>query len=195
MPHKQTSTVTDTCFLINVDTMALLKAAPTLEQAEQWRILLAPKANYFVAGSLDLNEHLGVFRYAQLKRFSVNLELKNIRKSNGELLQAVATHLNSVEVDATTLADLQKQTGITEIVDGVVDHADHVEEAPRKQSPIVRPSRGVTLQCWELYDALKETTPIVRADYLKQAIDQGVNKSTASVQFGKWKTYLAKLHA
>jgi hypothetical protein len=65
------------------------------------------------------------------------------------------------------------------------------KETPAKvtQNGITMPRPGTTTgRVWEIADDIshKTNTPAVRKDVLEQAIEEGINSSTAATQYGQW---------
>ncbi len=76
----------------------------------------------------------------------------------------------------------------------------HSTPAARAAGPVTRPRGGATATVWDVCDQLyampeystaKESAAIMkelRSAAIDTCVEKGVNKSTASVQFGKWKS-------
>lgn len=51
-----------------------------------------------------------------------------------------------------------------------------------------RPTRGKTLELWELFDKLVKAKSATRKGMLDTAVEKGYNVATASTQYGRWLT-------
>lgn len=70
------------------------------------------------------------------------------------------------------------------------------KEAPKKekapnQNGVTMPQKGVTARVWEIADYYSKETgaPAERADVLAACENEGINPSTATTQYGRWRRF------
>ncbi len=185
--------------LIDNGQLCFLKAVPTLEQAEYWADILAPTSDFYVTDAVS-NKSFSIYTHYELRMLYYNTvgELVSDNMDYSKLLAGVKKLAEDLLVDETSLEDLKTKLGHERVEPEISAETVEQESKPRKRSdspskPITRPKEGsMTGKVWDIADQLHtekgEIPP--RQDVIALCTEQGINASTASTQYGKWKKVL-----
>lgn len=182
--------------LIDTERLVFLKATKTIKQAEYWAELLAPTNNFLVTGLLPRDfsslTHLELrmlYHHTTGEMPSQNIEYK-------KLVNGVSVLAKDLEDDDTSVEELESRLGKPL---PPVDPKPAPEKAGRKpkadtsDKPVNRPAEGsTTRKVWDMADQLYKASGEVptRGQVMEACEQDGINPSTASTQYGKWKKFI-----
>lgn len=194
-----------TSVVVDLAKMALLKAAPSIRQAEYWAEILC-KGDFVITGTTNRS----------YSRFS-EPELRQLTGfqghcTYGELVGYAAQAAAALPVDETPLDALQARLPRQRIAtqEGDIPAAllppalaqsaatGKPWEAAKPTPPFLRepkapgpPAKGATARVWAICDAKAAVMNPVSSQFRDickgTAETEGINPSTFGVQFGKWK--------
>jgi len=189
------------CFLFDLNKMIVLKTVSgedAVRRCEYWADILIPKDEFYVCG--DMKRDLASFSELELRLLYRNLENREVMgHTYARVLEQVHDVMGKLQEDETTLGQLVKKLGKP------LKEPDFtpVKEKPEPKSKQVgaipsRPKEGsLTARVWEAADWLYSqqnpqdiNSKSLRDDVIKVCTDNGVNPSTASTQYAKWKKAL-----
>lgn len=103
----------------------------------------------------------------------------------GVLLKECLEKAKALEVDATDLDYLER---MVERLEDQQSSQPKAEANAADGQPAERPRRaGATLQVWEIADEFQKQGRANRKEIIEECVRRGINASTASTQFSKWK--------
>ena len=186
----------ETCVLINNKTLSVVVVTESVEQAEYWAALKIPKDHDFLITGMG-DRDFWCYTQRELATLITNLT-GNVHKwedhSVARFSWMVADHMHRcLQTDTTPVEELRKMLGRT--LEPTDPRPAQVERPSAPATPTAkaknkapqgvpsRPSAGTTTgRVWEIADELQD-----RAAVIKACTDEGINKSTATTQYGKWK--------
>lgn len=190
------------CVLIDNEKLCFIKAAKTLEQCQYWADILLPKSDYLITGA-DSNRAFSVYSPYELRVLYYNTTGEAVPESidYSKLISGVRHLAENLLLDETTIEQLREQLG-------------HERKAPKlppkekndKPAPLERGAGGTTAKgkrpkegsttgkVWNIADEMVRGGAVIskelRAEVIKACEDIGINSSTASTQYGKWKKFV-----
>jgi len=189
-----------TSLLIDIDKMKLLKVVEGEDEVlrlEYWADILIPKSEFYVCG--DAKRDLSQFTQMELQMLynnSINADLR--MRDYPHALEMVSFMRDNFKRDDKSLTKLIKKLGKHRKAQTAVP----VKEKPEAKSKLssstpTRPKEGtMTVRVWEASDYFYkmpqwgEINSKEFRDYVIQVcVDGGLNRSTASTQFAKWKKF------
>jgi hypothetical protein len=191
--------------LINTDKLQFLKACSckdSVARLEVWAEILAPKDDFLITG--EEKRCYASFTLMELKLLYRNTASRELDvDSYSKALTEVARLAEQVPDDETGFVDLLAKLGKPMPEQSAApapekkSKANSSPKAKKATDPDALPSRpkegSATAKVWEIADKLFEEFKPDLADkdfrnyVIEQAEKEGLNPSTAQVQFGKWK--------
>lgn len=189
--------------LIDLDHMKILKVVDgkdALKRCMYWADILIPKNEYYICG--NETKDLQSFTYEELILLFNNSSKRVMgrQKNEKDMRFLLKDIIEDFEVDSTSLSDLVKKLGKPLKEQSVLPQPESKADkaANKKVSSIpVRPKAGsLTVRAWEAADYY--FTQVIpndvdskefRDQVIKACTENGVNPSTASTQFAKWKKH------
>lgn len=191
--------------LIDNENLCFLKAAPTVEQAQMWADILVPTSDYYITGMESLCS-LSVYTAYELRLLYQNTVGDPVSESIDytKLLEGIQQLGSALIVDETPLDALKgkakRGTKATKAaVKETVKQNEGSPTPPTKEKPAKaakpagRPKEGsATGKVWSIGDTLYADTGEIpdRKTVIAACEKEGINPSTASTQYGKWKKHL-----
>ncbi len=191
--------MTEQNILIDTAALRFIKAAASVEQLEYWADLKIPTNHNFYICGVD-NRYYSVFSELELRMLYQNhtgIELA-VATPYVELVRYVAAVARDLEQDDTPVATLRKKLGreplkptLAPDTPGEVQaaRAPRIPRAPGGDAPS-RPKEGTaTGRVWSTADDITAERGQVagRQEVIAACEKLGINASTASTQYGKWK--------
>lgn len=181
----------DNYVLICTRDMRFWKSAPTVEQAEYWAELLLPNDDFVITGSN--NRWYSRFTSIELKTLYQNYYQQQMPDSYdyGQQVLAVAHIASELVCDSTPLETLAERLG-RPLPSTIPLPPPAPTRSPRNEGPTEysRPKEGTaTGRVWAIADALQASLGRLptRQEVATEGQKEGINPSTASTQYGKWK--------
>lgn len=187
------------CILIDNERLCFLKATPTVKQAEYWADILAPTSDFLVTGTEGKNYSCYTPYELRLLYYNTTGQAvpENIQYS--KLIQGIVKIAKELILDETSVEDLEKKLGRPL---KPVDPRPVPEKGGRKPNPgstssskpVTRPKAGsATGKVWDIADGLYKASGEIpnRTEVVDKCSAEGINPSTASTQYGKWKKHLS----
>jgi hypothetical protein len=195
----------DHIVLIDNENLCFIKATPTAEQAQMWADILIPTSDYYIT-NVDSLRSLSVYTPYELRLLYQNTVGEPVNESikYQVLLEGIQKLGLDLIVDETPLATLgnkakrcskETKAAVKETkkqADGNPTKPEKTKE-PSISKPAKRPKEGsMTGKVWAVADALHTETGTIpdRKAVIAACEAEGVNPSTASTQYGKWKKHL-----
>lgn len=182
--------------IIDPNKMQIVKKCETLQQAEYWADILLPDSDYKMVEPIP--KHFTSFEYEELLRLYARFDDRQLPRSTEykDLLQRCLTFADEMEVDNTTIPVLNKKLGreptkleLPKNPPGTEKPNKTSSVPARSSGPGNRPKEGTTTgRVWEIADNMPNAS---RSDIIEACINEGINKATASTQYGKWKKGVA----
>ncbi|MBL4904252.1 MAG: hypothetical protein JKY62_16640 [Desulfocapsa sp.] len=187
--------------LIDINKMILLKVVEgdkPVRCCEYWADILIPKAEFYICG--DTGRELARFTLMELQMLYNNTAgAVAVFRDYPRAIEMVQVCIDKFEVAKLTLGDLVKKLG-KPLKDQDFTPVKEKPEAKAKQVGNIptRPKAGtMTARVWEAadwyYDQQDDkdlTSKELRDEVVQACVLGGVNSSTATTQFGKWKKAL-----
>lgn len=180
--------------LIDNERLLILKAATSVEQLEYWAELLAPQNDFTICGTSG--GAFSVYTHLELRMLYSNMRGTDPgEREYADLIKMARMVADEVEVDHTEAETLRKRLG---------HEIPPVDPRPVPERGGRRPARGggsasktptrpregtTTAKVWAIADELASQANGMpdRNDVIKRCSEEGINPSTASTQYGKWK--------
>jgi len=183
-----------TSILFDNEGLSLLKATPTIPQALYWAEILIPKNDFTIRAIAERS--FGMYTEEELKYFYLNTSGRKIAPTmmHGALVQGLIDLCGELPVDNTSVDDLKAQLGrpLPKVSTKPVPTTKREVQATRSAAKLNRPKEGTaTGKVWSIADSFKtsEAIPDKKA-VVAACVEQGINPSTAAVQFSKWKRFI-----
>lgn len=186
--------------LIDLNELTILKAvdgADALKRCEYWADILIPKGEFYICG--HEKRDLATFNFDELAIiYSKATDRKMRWREYRDAIMAVGELMELMKPDETDLGALVRKLGrplkepdFTPVKDTKKERSSAVTGIP------TRPKEGtMTVRAWEAADwyyGQQEPKDIdakeLREMVVTACVENGVNKSTAGTQFGKWKRH------
>jgi len=188
--------------LIDCEKLTFVKAAKTVEQLQYWADILCPDSDYLIADTQK--KVYAAFTEMELKILYGNTIMQDMRhiipSSYNKLLNEVVKLGEGIEEDETELSDLKKKLGKALSSPFPLNKPTQISggsPTKPKAPPSVgkRPKAGTsTAKVWDIADEMMAGDPGLGIDskdfrkcVIEECVKEGLNPSTASTQFGKWK--------
>ncbi len=195
----------DHIILIDNENLCFIKATPTAEQAQMWADILIPTSDYYIT-DIESLRCLSVYTAYELRLLYQNTVGEPVNESiqYSVLLEGIQKLGLDLIIDETPLSTLgnKAKRGSKETKAAVKETKKQAEGNPAKPEKTKEPSTGkaakrpkegsMTGKVWDIADALHAehgTIPDRKAVVLACEAG-GMNPSTASTQYGKWKKHL-----
>lgn len=190
----------DTCILIDNEQLCFLKATPTVKQAEYWADILAPNHDFLITGTSNRDYSCYSSYELRLLYFNTVGEAVPDTIEYGKILKGVADIARSLAVDETPIMELRSKLG-RDLAPIDPRPAPEKRSSPKSSGPAKTPGRpkpgSSTGKVWEIADQMHAGDPGLGIDskefrtcVIEECVKSGINASTASTQFGKWKKHL-----
>lgn len=187
----------ETFILIDNDQLCFLKATESLEQAQYWADILASKHDYYIT-TVESKKAFSVYTDYELRLLYKNTTGEPVPDTTKytNLISGLQQLAQNLDVDETSLAGLKKQLGHSRKEPTTEPTPERKGRKPAQSGeprPLKRPKEGsATGKVWDIADELnaKEDAIPSRQDVIDAATAAGINSSTASTQYGKWKKHL-----
>lgn len=196
--------------LIDNNNLEVLKVVSSVRKAEYWADILIPYNDFLIVGTAK--KDLSAYTPLELARLYHHLTGEHPPEDieYSKLLTGVHVEMQRIGEDETPIKDLKKQLrnqdpAVPEIgvkgdeeTEETFESPDRPEppKTPRRPSgtvkPLKRPKEGsATGKVWDIADSLvtEGSEAPTRQQVVEACEEQGLNKSTASTQYGKWKKY------
>lgn len=186
---------------LTIDNVKLIPIAKceTIEQAELWAQVKC-KGDFLITG-VDFKDFTFTYRDAELATMITNLSGDWAKRAEGlaqksrdELCNILHREVAMLPVNEDAVEQLSKRVRypvdvtVPDAIDTSPVPSPEQPRAPRtprepSEGPATRPSKGATARVWEVADSMPGAT---RAEVVAACVAEGINKSTAGVQYGKW---------
>lgn len=195
--------------LIDLDNLAVQKKTETYFQACAWCAILRPSVKHESLVAPLEKRTLAKFTEYELGMLYHNTFKRGVPPTSkyADLLAAVYDAIERMPADTTTQEILDakhrelRPEDFVEMKAPANTRVTPAEKAPKNTTPKPvstggkRPAEGsVTGRCWTLADSLLGDNDlsaidlkVFRASLVEQAVAQGIDPSTASTQFSRWK--------
>ncbi len=187
--------------LIDINKMTILKVVDSddsIRRCEYWADILIPKAEFYICG--DAKRDLTTFSFLELQMLYRNQKEREIMGTDyGRAIEQVHDVLIEIIPDETTLGQLVKKLG-KPLKEPDFTPVKEKPEPKSKQAGLIptRPKAGtMTERVWQAADWFYSqqnpqdcNSKVLRDDVINACVDSGLNSSTASTQFAKWKKAL-----
>lgn len=189
--------------LIDCDNLKLLKVVEgdnplqDCARCEYWADILIPKGEFYICG--EENRDLSGFTLLELTMLYNNTTgAKADIKDYPRALELFSYTRDTFAVANESLEELKKLLGKPKKAQSFKPDKEAPEKVAKPSSGIpTRPKDGsLTVRAWEAADwfySEQDTKDInskeLRDNVVNTCVENGVNKATASTQFGKWKKH------
>lgn len=195
----------DHIILIDNECLCFIKATPTAEQAQMWADILIPTSDYYITDISSLR-CLSVYTEYELRMLYQNTVGDPVNEGikYSVLLEGIQKLGADLIVDETPLSTLgnKAKRGSPATKAAVKETKKQAEGNPAKPEKTKEPSpnkaakrpkeESMTGKVWALADSLHASTGEIpdRKAVVSACEAEGINPSTASTQYGKWKKHL-----
>lgn len=197
------------CIIIDNDALLIIKATPTVQQAEYWAELLIPTHDFMITGT-DANRYFSAYTNMELRILYERMTGEQALESTSfsDLIKGVRHAADQIPVDNTPVETLIERLGrvLKEVspLPAKETRKAPLQEVTRTEDGTVkivsgdkpkRPKEGSsTANVWKAADelyALYQRMP-TRQEVIDRAVQgYGVAHATASTQFAAWKKSIA----
>lgn len=187
-----------TCILIDNEALRLLKAVPTVRQAEYWAELLIPTRDFLITGTEAKN--YSCYTHYELRQIYYHQTGEAVPDTMpySILIQGIISLVDRLELDETPEEDLKARLGYDLSPPSPLPDTRKAPVKPgimttETDKPAVRPKKsGATKMVWDIADRLKLSLNRIptRKEIIEACVAEEINAATASTQYGKWKQSL-----
>lgn len=166
----------------DADTRKVIAVAPTEEQAMLWAEARNPESAVVL---LHDAKSYSILTDAELRELLYNTTGAKVEGGTlSQLKEYISARLQSLPADPTPAEK------ILEIIAAKSGNA--CNEAQAKSTPIRRAAGGVTAAVWQIADQCSQqyadvSIPELRKIIIDKCVENGINFSTASTQYARWK--------
>lgn len=163
---------------IDVDALTIISVAPSAEQALLWAEIKSPNAS--VALVCD-GKSLSILKEEELRQLLFNTTGAKIKGGTyGQVLEYIRDRLQTLPADNTPAEDLLQRL------------KNNINTCLEQPSP---KAGTVTSAIWQIcYDVSEEYSSLsekeIRQKIIDRCCEKGINFSTASTQYARWKKSL-----
>jgi hypothetical protein len=189
--------------LIDIDKMEILKVVEgrnSVRQCEYWADILIPKSEFYICGELNRDlSHFTLMELQMLYNKAAGAQARFSVSDYSRAIEFVSTQISQFPIDDTPLSHLEKKLKKPLSTDNVLPAKEKKQSAKAMKDSGVptRPKEGsMTARVWEAADYYLGTQPNRDADgkefrnlIINCCVENGLNPSTASTQFAKWKKH------
>lgn len=186
--------------LIDLNELTILKVVDgedALKRCEYWADILIPKGEFYICG--HEKRDLATFDFDELRILFNNATDRIMRgREYRDAVMQVSELLESMKPDDTNLGALVRKLGRPLKEPDFTPAKESKKERASSAGGIpTRPKEGtMTVRAWEAADwyySQQEPKDLdskeLREMVVTACVENGVNKSTAGTQFGKWKRH------
>lgn len=178
----------DHIILIDNERLCFIKATPTAAQAQMWADILIPNTDYYIS-DIESLRCLSVYTDYELRLLYQNTVGDPVHDGvkYTTLLQGIQKIAMDLIVDETPLSTVGSKDTKAAVKE------TKKQEAGNPTKPAKRPKEGsIAAKVWAVADALHAETGAIpdRKSVVAACETAGLNPSTASTQYGKWKKHL-----
>ena len=167
---------------IDIESLSIVAVAPSEEQAVLWAEVKCPEGSIAVVNN---SSSYSILTEEELRRLLTNATGAKVEGGTlSQLKEYVSARLQSLPADSTPAEK------ILEIIAAKSGNA--CNEAQAKSSPVRRAAGGVTAAVWQIADQCSQqyadvSIPELRKIIIDKCVENGINFSTASTQYARWK--------
>lgn len=167
---------------IDIESLSIVAVAPSEEQAVLWAEVKCPEGSIAVVNNPS---SYSILTEEELRRLLTKATGAKVEGGTlSQLKEYVSARLQSLPADSTPAEK------ILEIIAAKSGNA--CNEAQAKSSPVRRAAGGVTAAVWQIADQCSQqygdvSIPELRKIIIDKCVQNGINFSTASTQYARWK--------
>lgn len=167
---------------IDIESLTIVAVAPSEEQAVLWAEVKCPEGSIAVVNNAS---SYSILTEEELRRLLTKATGAKVEGGTlSQLKEYISTRLQSLPADPTPAEK------ILEIIAAKSGNA--CNEAQAKNTPIRRAAGGVTAAVWQIADQCSQqyadvSIPELRKIIIDKCVENGINFSTASTQYARWK--------